>query len=856
MVRPIATISVAPNLPANLERLLDLAYNLRWSWDHETIALFLRLDYGLWMQTDRNPVEMLGLISQERLEEASNDPSFLTQLDQVWAGYQAYMQESRTWYAQQYGMPPKPTIAYFSMEFGLTTCFKNYSGGLGVLSGDHLKSASDLGLPLVAVGLLYQEGYFRQYLNAAGYQQEDYPINDYSNQPISPVMTPEGRRMTLTIPLTPQQKLTAFVWKVQVGRIALYLLDANHPDNPSELRGITDRLYGGDKRNRIRQEILLGIGGMRMLHDLGIEPKAVHMNEGHSALLALERVRLLMKDHPGLNFEQASTVLASSSVYTIHTPVPAGLERFGYDLIDEHLPWLWAELRISREEFHNLGREQMGGYDLFSLPVMALKFASNSNGVSQLHGEVSRQMWQWMFPQLPTKEVPVGAITNGVHVQSWTSREMARLFDRYIGLEWRTDNANPEVWKNVDNIPDAELWRAHEVRRERLVTFARERLKNQYTTRGFPPNQVRQAEDVLNPDVLTIGFARRFATYKRATLIFNDLERLNRIVNSSDRPVQIIFAGKAHPHDKPGKEFIRQIVQFAAMPEFRNSVVFLDNYDMTVARYLVQGVDVWLNNPQRPQEASGTSGMKVIYNGGLNASVLDGWWDEAYDPNLGWAIGNREIYGEDQLDLQNEIESEALYNILENAIAPLFYTRDRNDLPREWLRMVKNSMRALSGQFSTDRMLMEYTKFFYAPAAERFDTLMAGKMERAYAYAKWLHDLRLAWGGIKILDVQVTDTHQKVNTPLTVKAVVELGKLTPEDVNVQIYTGTLDTNGSIINGDPFQMYAVGGTGGKYQFEGRFSYGMSGDHGLSVRVLPKHRDLPDPFLTGYICWASQ
>jgi starch phosphorylase len=854
MVRPISTISVAPNLPTKLEKLLDLSYNLRWSWDHETIALFLRLDYALWIQTDRNPVEMLGLIKQERLHEAMNDPSFMAELDQVWENFKRYQDDKNTWYRKHYSYPEKPFIAYFSMEFGITTCFKNYSGGLGVLSGDHMKSASDLDLPLVGVGLLYQEGYFRQYLNAGGYQQESYPINDYPNQPLQAVRDSKGERMVITCPVTPTQEMKAYIWLVQVGRVKLYLLDANHPDNLPDLRNLTDRLYGGDRRVRIRQEILLGIGGMRLLEGLGIHPTVVHMNEGHSALLALERTRLLMKRNPGMSFEQAQHILATGCVYTIHTPVPAGLERFGYDLIDEHLPWLWQELGLSQSQFHDLGRENLGDYDLFSLPVMALKFASNSNGVSLLHGEVSREMWQWMFPDLPKSEVPVDAITNGVHVQSWTSREMSQIFDRYLGATWRSNPSDPEVWKFADGIPDVELWRAHERRRERLVVFARERLKQQYRDRGFTQTQIAEAEEALNPDALTIGFARRFATYKRATLIFRDIARLDRILNNPDFPMQIIFAGKAHPHDKPGKEFIRQIVEFTSLPQFRGRVLFLENYDMTIARYLVQGVDVWLNNPRRPKEASGTSGMKVIYNGGLNLSTPDGWWDEAYAPDYGWSIGNREDYPEDQEEMQDDIESHTLYNLLENDVVPTFYRRDRNNLPREWIEKVKASLRDLAPQFSTHRMVKDYAVRYYLPAHDRYMALTTPSPERGLRYADWLEKIKHSWASVKVLDVEINSDHLKVGNDLKVNALVDLGNLTPSDVRVQLYTGNLDTDGNIMDGEAHDMEHTGGNNGKFAFEGSLSYASSGDRGISVRVLPKHEDLPDPFLTGYIRWA--
>ncbi|NJL94862.1 MAG: alpha-glucan family phosphorylase [Anaerolineae bacterium] len=623
---------------------------------------------------------------------------------------------------------------------------------------------------MVGVGLLYQEGYFEQYLNAAGWQQESYPINDYANQPVQPVPNADGSHMTVQV-LIADETLTAYVWVADVGRVKLYLLDANHPANSQELRDLTDRLYGGDRRTRIRQEILLGIGGMRVLRQLGLNIAVVHMNEGHSALLALERARQLMQDNPSLSFWEARDILAAGCVYTIHTPVPAGLERFGYDLIDEHFPWLWKALGLTRDEFHDLGREQMGGYDLFSLPVMALKFASGANGVSQLHGEVSRMMWQWLFPDVPEHEVPVGAVTNGVHVQSWISREMGDLFDRYLGPRWRSESSDPEVWKSVEKIPDAELWRTHERRRERMVSFARQRLREQFRARGASPSEVESADEILNPDALTIGFARRFATYKRANLIFRDLERLKRLVNDPHRPVQFVFAGKAHPHDQPGKELIREIARTAADPDLRHAIVFLENYDMTIARYTVQGVDVWLNNPRRPKEASGTSGMKVIYNGGLNCSILDGWWAEAYNPRVGWAIGMGEEYNPGDEDAQDEIESQAFYNVLEQDIIPMFYNRGRDGLPREWLRKVKDSMIELSAFFSTDRMLKEYYERYYHPAYERYTKLTDAGLKTGRGFANWLEHVKDAWEDVEVVDVQVDGDSVNVGESLNVRAV-------------------------------------------------------------------------------------
>ncbi len=860
MVKPVATVDVSPNLPPNLERLRELAYNLRWSWDHETIALFRRLDRELWESTGSNPVQLLGTINQDALQATSEDEAFLAHLDRVCAQFDAYMSpDARTWYRQNFGEFDKPFIAYFSMEYGLTESLRNYSGGLGILSGDHMKSASDLGLPLVGVGMLYEEGYFHQYLNADGYQQQSYPLNDFPNLPVAQVLNDDGSPMVIEIPIA-THTAKIMIWKVQVGRVPLYLMDTNHPDNAEDIRDLTDRLYGGDPRNRIRQEIVLGIGGVRLLEKLNMRPTVVHMNEGHSGFLAMERIRILMEENKGLDFWEAADIAAAGSVYTIHTPVSAGLERFGYDLIDEHFPYMWKALGLTREQFHDLGREHMGGFDLFSLPVFALKMSSHNNGVSKLHGAVSRHMWQWMFPDVPEHEVPIGSVTNGIHIQSWISSEMASLFDRYLDPSWRTAPDNPETWFAVDRIPDAELWRSHERRRERLTSFGRERLRAQLESRGASKAEIEGADEVLNPDALTIGFARRFATYKRATLFFRDLERLERIVNDPLRPVQFIFAGKAHPHDHLGKELIKEIVKTAEMPEFRHAIVFLENYDISIARHMVQGVDVWLNNPRRPHEASGTSGMKVIYNGGLNASILDGWWAEAYDPNVGFSIGSGEEYEQSEWDMQDYIEAHALYNLLERDLIPLFYRRGRDGLPREWIEMLKQSMRKLAPYFNTYRMVREYTENYYLVANERFNRLSQPDLSRGRAYAEWMEKTRKHWDQIAVVRVEAKPKNLKVEQDIHVRAWVDLGKLTPEDVTVQLYYGSLDSRSRIIAGETLEMNhcckdesAKGRN--QHEFEQTVRYSTTGKRGFTVRVLPRHDDLHEPLLTNLITWAK-
>jgi glycogen phosphorylase len=723
------------------------------------------------------------------------------------------------------------------------------------LSGDHMKSTSGLNVPLVGVGLLYQEGYFQQYLNADGWQQELYPINDFSNMPLHLERDKNGNPLKISVDL-PGRKLYAQVWRAQVGRAPLYLLDTNINDNAREDdRSLTDRLYGGDKRTRIRQEIVLGVGGIRALHALGIIPTVCHMNEGHSAFGVLERIRVMMKE-TGLSFLQAKEIIASSTVFTLHTPVPAGLERFGFDLIDEHFQDYWRELSLTREQFHDLGRENMGTYDLFSMSVMALKMCYGANGVAKLHGDVSREMWNWMYPQLPEHEVPIESVTNGIHVQTWLSREMGTLYDRYLDPNWRKRDYRKEVWQGIENIPDSELWRTHSRRRERLVAFCRSRLKAQLTNRGASPSEIAAADEVLNPDALTIGFARRFATYKRATLIFQDLERLDRIVNDPNRPVQFIFAGKAHPHDNEGKAFIREIVRVANMPQFRHSIVFIENYDMNVARYLVQGSDIWLNNPRRPKEASGTSGMKAIYNGCLNFSILDGWWAEAYSPEVGWAIGNGEEYSATQEDAQDRIEGEALLNVLEKDIRVKFYNQGRDGLPREWISMQKNAIKQLGWFFTTHRMVQEYTENYYLPCHERFIKMTTPKVDNALPYVDWRIALPKTWTTVKVLNVSVSETAVKVGAKADIHTTVQLGSLKPEEVRVQLYYGTLNTRGDIIDGSAVDMEMSEDKGnGMFVFKTSHKYTATGEQGLSVRVVPFNELMSTSFQPGLITWAN-
>jgi starch phosphorylase len=801
---------------------------------------------------------MLGTIRQERLEQIADDDGFRAHSNRVFREFDRYMEGKSAWYNKEYGGDDGVRIAYFSAEFGLTESLGIYAGGLGILAGDHLKSASDLGLPLVGVGLLYQQGYFRQYLNPDGWQQELFPNNDFYNLPLTLERQLSGTPLIVEVEY-PGRVVKAQVWRAQVGRVPLYLLDTNIEANQPADRDIADQLYGGDHDMRIRQEIMLGIGGIRALEALGLRPTVCHMNEGHSAFLALERIRLFMEEHQ-LSLAEARELATSGHVFTTHTPVPAGIDRFHPDLVDHYFSHYYRRLGLSRHDFLGMGRLRADDtHGEFSMAVLAIRLANKINGVSMLHARVSRQMFRGVWPQVPAEEVPIQGITNGIHPRSWISHDMADLYDRYLGPRWIERPADQSVWQRVTRIPDEELWRTHERRRERLVAFARKRLRAQLEQRGSGPSEIRQAEEVLDPEALTIGFARRFATYKRATLLFRDLERLNRIVGNRERPVQIIYAGKAHPRDNAGKELIREIIHHARRPEFRSRIVFVEDYDMVVGRYLVQGVDVWLNTPRRPHEASGTSGMKATANGALNLSILDGWWDEGYTPETGWAIGRGEEYRQDQFDYQNAVESNAIYDLLEKEIVPLFYERGRDGLPRGWIARMKAAMRDHAGVFNTSRMVREYFQQCYWPSVGRSQRLLANDQERAKALARWKADFRQQWGQIQIESIsagQAEGQELKVGDQLQVEAQVHLGELKPTDVAVELYFGPLDAGGLITEGRTISMLIAQSKGnGNYVFAGAISCRTSGRHGYSLRIVPSHEDLGSPIEMGLILWGD-
>jgi glycogen phosphorylase len=834
---------------------MDLAYNLRWSWNHDTIDLFRRMDRDLWETMYSNPVKMLGQIKQERLQEVVDDEAILAHLDRVYQELVDYLGEPKTWYLTQQKPKYPLEVAYFSMEFGISECIPNYSGGLGMLAGDHLKAASDLGLPLTGIGLLYQEGYFSQYLNADGWQQERFVDNDFYTMPVKPLPGPDGKPLRITVDY-PTGPVVAQIWNIQVGRVMLLLLDTNLPGvNRPEDCGITQALYGGDIETRIRQEIMLGIGGIKALSAAGIEPNIYHMNEGHSAFLSIERIKRYMEIKK-LSFWEARSVVRASNVFTTHTPVPAGNDVFPPDITARYLKSYIQQLGLSEDQFLSFGRQNMSdSTEGFCMTVFAIKNAAFINGVSKLHGEVSRKMWRDIWPAVPFNEVPISSVTNGVHTPTWVSKEMTDLLSRYLGPRWLKDPADKELWERVDVIPPEELWRTHERRRERLVAFARRRLSEQLVTRGALSSEVKHATEVLNPEALTIGFARRFATYKRGDLLFRDLERLTRLISDRNRPIQIIYAGKAHPKDNGGKEVIRNIIHQARLPELRDHIVFLENYDQFVARYMAQGVDVWLNTPRRPLEASGTSGMKVSTNGALNISILDGWWCEAFTPEVGWAIGHGEVY--DDTNYQDEIEANSLYDIIEKEVLPIFYDRGSDGLPRKWIQMMKNSMKSICPAFNTSRMVKDYVQSAYDPSARRHDSLTANECSEAKKFTSWKMNIRGMWNKIKFNQIECScGDFVMVGDKIEITAVINLAGLTPGDVLVQSVSGPLDAEGNIEAAALCKLDPAGSAAdGSTIFKGAITCVTSGRHGHTVRVMPSNPSLHDPFKMGLIVWGS-
>jgi starch phosphorylase len=834
-IQPLKEFLVRPALPATLGRLSDLGYNLIWSWDHHLRALFRRLDPVLWKECNHNPIELLGRIPQEKLDRAASDPRFVLLYRRACERNDGYLHKSVPSGAT-------PRIAYFSMEYGLLDCMQIYSGGLGLLSGDHLKAASDSDFALTGVGLLYQRGFLQQHLNPDGWQQERTPLNDFYTLPVRPCADERGGEIFVSVVL-PAGELFIKVWQIEVGRVRLYLLDTNIPQNKSaEYREITDQLYGGDIHKRIRQEIVLGIGGLRALKKLGIKVTVHHMNEGHSAFLAIERIRVLMRES-GLTFEQALEATRVSNVFTTHTSVPAGIDLFDSTLVYDYFHAYCEQAGFPFEKLLALGRKNLQDIaERFSMAVLALKTSSFRNAVSVLHRAVSQEMFQDLWPKLPVEEVPITSVTNGVHVPTWINGDLAALYDQYLQPDWRERLEETNMWELVHEIPTQEMWEMHRKRKRRMVAFVRERAVAAANRRKASAAEVRRLQEVLDPDVFTIGFARRFATYKRATLLFRDVSRLKKILNHPKMPVQIVIAGKAHPKDQPGKTLIRDIVTLSRDPEMSKRLIFLEDYSIQVAREMVQGVDLWLNNPRRGEEACGTSGMKASMNGVLNLSVLDGWFDEAYELSGGWLIGDRVPYSEDQDDLH----ASAIYSTLENEILPLFYQNQDSDenIPTEWVRRMKTCIANLTPRFSCGRMLAEYMSELYQPAHSLWQEVSAGNFEKARQKTVWDSRMSEAWSAIRFLDLGEGPADQVMSgSAVPLRATVELAGLEPAEVRVEAVIGQIGVNGQLQSTFTLPLIPGEKRGTAVVFSNEFTVQRTGRVGYSVRVSPNHFDNP-------------
>jgi starch phosphorylase len=829
------TFQVVPSIPKPLQFLETLSRNMWWCWNKDAIELFRRMDPALWVEAGRNPIFFLAKISQRRFEKLAKDKGYLAHLKGVQEQFQSRILDSidRT----ETSMKPGETIAYFSMEFGIHESLPLFAGGLGILAGDHLKSASNLNLPLTGVGLMYHHGYFRQYLNPDGWQQEAYPETDIYDLPVERVRDEAGNELRISV-IGPDGPIQAVVWKMMIGRIPLYLLDTNILENPLPYREMTSRLYAGDQKTRLAQEVLLGIGGMRALTSLNIAVKVLHMNEGHSAFASLERLAQIMADQK-VDLKTALEIVPRTTVFTTHTPVAAGHDEFPAEDVLPYLKPLEEKLGTSATEILSWGQTDGSPADApLSMFILALHMASHCNGVSRLHGSVARRMWSHVWPRRPVEEVPISHITNGIHISSFISQEFANLFGRYLGPDWYMSSRKPENIRHIDDIYDEELWRSHEMNRSRLVRTCREQLVKQYARRNAPRNVIEALESALDPNVLTIAFARRFATYKRAYLLFQDPRRLEAIVNSEKYPVQFIFAGKAHPKDDEGKGLIKQLFQFASKPELRDRIIFLEDYDMHLARHLLQGADVWLNTPRRPLEACGTSGMKAAINGVLNVSILDGWWCEGYTQERGWRIGNGEEY-EDR-DYQDAVESQALYNVLENEVIPSFYDRKNGDIPGNWLQMMKASMKMAMEMFCSIRMVADYENRFYIPAAKRYEALLANQAEEAKELTAQISRLRSLWKNIEISS-PVRHAHGpcRVGEKFEITSEVNLAELKPDEVDVELYYGQMKSLEDLdaSKSEPMRVLEDKGNG-HYLYGCALNCQSSGRFGFTVRVTPR------------------
>ena len=845
------TYHVTPTLPATLEPLREMSFNLWWTWEPSARRLFRHLDPELWNRTNHNPVRMLQLSRQARLEEVSQDKAFLRELKEVHDAFRNYLVRKDTYGKTGAGSAIKNPVAYFSAEFGFHESIPNYSGGLGILAGDHCKSASDLNLNFVAIGLLYRHGYFKQQIDKEGVQEAVNLNQNFHDLPIREVRRGDAN-LLISVRIL-DREVFAKIWQLQVGRVNLYLLDTETPENNAEDRLITAELYGGDLEMRMRQEIMLGIGGVKALSALGIEADVFHMNEGHSAFLALERIRLNVVEKK-LDFYSALQVVAAANVFTTHTPVPAGNDSFPREMMRKYFGQFAKELNIPFDELFSFGQTRVNPSDPFSMTILALRLSRHANGVSKLHGEVTRSLWKDVWTGVPVHEVPITSITNGVHTKTWMAPEFSALYSRYLH-DWEEHLTEADFWRGVIDIPDAQLWETHQKLKFRLVEFVRERVRMRRERVGESPEAIRRVNQILDPEILTIGFARRFATYKRGALLFGNKERLHRLLNDTTRPVQFIFAGKAHPRDEAGKAVIQEVYKFSRQAGLENHLVFLEDYDSYIARRLVQGVDLWLNHPLRPLEASGTSGMKLAPNGGLNLSVLDGWWREGYNGNNGWAIGPEIDNG--TIEFQNEVDAGSLYQLLENQIIPLYYAKPDGKLPLAWLQLMRESIRSVTPVFNTHRMVKEYTERLYIPAAKSHEDFSRDNCSAAMYLSQWKSKMRKDWPQVRIQDVQIGNTDRQnipVGESLQLSARVHLGAVDPKHVRVEAYHGESE-NGGIKNPAVTILAQSSQNGdGSYIYQGLVPASESGAYGFSVRVVPTNPHLMQEHELRLITWS--
>ena len=848
-------ITVNPQLPKRINRLEDIANNLWWSWNTNFLRLFKEIDIDLWEKVEKNPVKFLKQVTQEKLEMACENQELLKKYDKFVDDFDNYMKSKNNWFSKKYPDNTNDLIAYFSAEYGLDETIPIYSGGLGILSGDHLKSSSDLGIPLVAVGLLYKNGYFNQKINGHGVQETEFKDINIENLPILPVKDIDGNELIISIDM-PKKKLYLKVWEIKVGRVTLYLMDSDIEPNIAEYREITKTLYGGNQEMRISQEIVLGMAGVELLRRLGLKPTVYHMNEGHSSFLILKLIENTINEKK-VSFQIAKDIVSSKTVFTTHTPVPAGNDIFPLELMEKYFKGYWEKLAITKQDFFKMGKRPNSKPDSgFDMGILALKVAGKKNGVSKLHGAVSRELFGDAWPNIAANESPISYVTNGIHTCTWLAPNIKALYNEYLMPYWQDNIQNDQIWEKINNIPDEKLWNAHKERKEKLIDLVKKSTTKRLHRYGYSYEEINKITSSLNPEALTIGFARRFATYKRATLVFKDLERITQIFSNINKPVQIIFAGKAHPADKEGQDLIKYIHEISMKPQFKGKIFLLENYNISMSRYLISGVDVWLNTPRRPMEASGTSGQKASVNGVINFSVLDGWWAEGYNSKNGWTIGTNAEY--DNYEEQDEADSESIYETLENKIIPIYYDKDKNGMSSNWLKIMKNSIISTGGKYSTSRMLTDYVNELYMPLCNLYKKYYTN-LDKVTEYNLWKNELYNNWEDIKIiqerdnLDNIVIDAGNNID----VKCKVCLPNIDVNNIEAQVYYGRIQENGVVddISIIPMKLVEENKETKEYTYVAKVQLVNGGNYGYTFRVMPKHEMLLDSENLDLVKWIT-